>query len=100
MRSLLPAAPPAVPLLVWCWTGLAPTKGAWHYLHHAGRDGSWTQPSRHPAPFQVWSFEGIKGLGSRFLTALEKHGESIFLKQSITAAVSRTNTLTLLFMYL
>jgi len=39
-------------------------------------------------------------LGSGFLTALEKHRESIFLKKSITAAVSRTNTLTLLFMYL
>lgn len=39
-------------------------------------------------------------LDSCFLIALEKHRESIFLKQSITAAVSRTNTLTLLFMYL
>lgn len=39
-------------------------------------------------------------LDSCFLRALEKHKESIFLKLSITAAVSRTNTLTLLFMYL
>lgn len=39
-------------------------------------------------------------LDSCFLIALEKHRESIFLKQSITAAVSRTNTLILLFMYL
>ena len=39
-------------------------------------------------------------LDSCLLIALEKHRESIFLKQSITAAVSRTNTLTPLFMYL